>query len=302
MEKEKKEILSKSAASGVVALVFLILGFQTALFVVKVLERPEETAGQVQSVSLPQASGQADGSGVIARQSPDAGEGARQPQRTRLGGYSAPPSGSPKTGMKPSRKVESFEFDPNTVTLEELVRLGLSPAQAETIEHYREKGGKFRRKEDFKKMYTVSDSLYRRLEPFIRIEKKMVELNGADSAALVSLRGIGAYYANKIIEYRETLGGFVDCAQMMEIQGIDSTRFEGFAQDITVDTAAVRKLDLWHSEEAALARHPYLGQRGAGAIVRFRSVYDSTLWNPEQLRKEHVIDEKNYEKLKKYIE
>ena len=40
MRREKKEKLSKSAASGMVALVFLVLGFQLAIFVVKVIERP----------------------------------------------------------------------------------------------------------------------------------------------------------------------------------------------------------------------------------------------------------------------
>ena len=37
--KEGKEPLSKGAASGMVALVFLVLGFQLALFVVKIVER-----------------------------------------------------------------------------------------------------------------------------------------------------------------------------------------------------------------------------------------------------------------------
>ena len=38
--KREKEKLSKGAASGMVALVFLVLGFQLAIFVVKVVERP----------------------------------------------------------------------------------------------------------------------------------------------------------------------------------------------------------------------------------------------------------------------
>ena len=38
--KREKEKLSKGAASGMVALVFLVLGFQLAIFMVKVVERP----------------------------------------------------------------------------------------------------------------------------------------------------------------------------------------------------------------------------------------------------------------------
>ena len=38
-----------------------------------------------------------------------------------------------------------------------------------------------------------------------------LELNTADSSALVRIRGIGPYYASKIIKYRQRLGGFYAC-------------------------------------------------------------------------------------------
>ncbi|MBQ1831158.1 MAG: helix-hairpin-helix domain-containing protein [Bacteroidales bacterium] len=292
MRREKQEKLSKSAASGLVALVFLILGFQLALFVVKVVERPAESPVEpevAQSVadSVPQ---------VKPAASPPA------PKRSKYGGYERPASAAaPKRTRprEPERSYESFAFDPNTVSLADLQRLGLSERQAQSIENYREKGGRFRSKADFRKMYVVSDTLFARLEPYIEIAK--LELNGADSAALVSLRGIGPWYARKILDYRDRLGGFVAPEQLLEIEGIDAERFAGFADGITVDASRIRRLDLWHASDTVLARHPYLGPKGARSIVRYRELYDSARWTLPDLATERVLSQENIEKLKKYI-
>ncbi len=198
------------------------------------------------------------------------------------------------------RSYESFPFDPNTVSLADLQRLGLTLRQAETIDHYRSKGGRFRTKDDFRKMYVVTDSLFARLEPFIKIPK--VELNAADSAALVSLRGIGPYYARKILDYRERLGGFLNKAQLLEIEGLDEERLAGFFDDVEIDTTRCSRLDLWHATDSILARHPYLGEKGARSIARYKKLYDTTRWTLADLEKEHALSKENIEKLKKYIE
>ncbi|MBQ3743900.1 MAG: helix-hairpin-helix domain-containing protein [Bacteroidales bacterium] len=292
MRREKQEKLSKSAASGLVALVFLILGFQLALFVVKVVERPAESPVEpevAQSVaeSVPQ---------VKPAASPLA------PKRSKYGGYERPASAAAPNRTRPrepERSYESFAFDPNTVSLADLQRLGLSERQAQSIENYREKGGRFRSKADFQKMYVVSDTLFARLEPYIEITK--LELNAADSTALVSLRGIGPWYARKILDYRDRLGGFVAPEQLLEIDGIDAERYAGFADGITVDPSRIRHLDLWHASDTVLARHPYLGPKGARSIVRYRALYDSTRWTLPDLATERVLSQENIEKLKKYI-
>lgn len=283
--------LSKGAASGLVALVFLVLGFQLAIFVIKVIERPvspdatgiaeaSETTGDVRSSETDETSA-----------------------RSKYGGYERPAKSygnKPKPAEKPRRTVESFAFDPNTVSLEDLQRLGLSERQAASIENYRAKGGRFRTKADFQKMYVVSDTLFARLEPFIDIPK--LELNTADSAALLSLRGIGPWYAHKILAYRDRLGGFVDVAQLREIDGLDDERLSGFVDQVCADSSRIRHLDLWHASDTLLAAHPYLGPKGARSILRYRSLYDSTRWTLTDLAREHALPLENIEKLKKYIE
>ena len=285
----RKKRATEGAAGGAVALVFLIIGFQLAIFVTKVVERPATPQpGEPQPEATPQPTGartarifsSEQGETPEARRSKD--QKSRQAEPQPSGAYEARifSSERSKTPEARRRRVESFAFNPNTVTHDELVRLGLSERQAEVIEHYREKGGQFRSKADFAKMYVVSDSLFERLEPFIEIPR--LELNSADSSALVELRGIGPYYARKILSYRDSLGGYYEPEQLLEIRGIDSLRFAGLSDNICVDSSRIRPLRIWDISEDSLARHPYVGKQRAQSIARYRRVYAT-----EPLRKEH---------------
>ena len=83
MRREKKEKLSKSAASGMVALVFLVLGFQLAIFVVKVIERPRcpVKPGMTSGLDVTSEPGMTD---IDERQSSAASETTG---RSKYGGY-----------------------------------------------------------------------------------------------------------------------------------------------------------------------------------------------------------------------
>ncbi len=73
---------------------------------------------------------------------------------------------------KPKQKYGTeFEFDPNTITIEQWVQLGFTEKQATVIDHYRQAGGKFHKPEDIKKLYVMSDENYARLLPYVRIVK-----------------------------------------------------------------------------------------------------------------------------------
>ena len=130
------------------------------------------------------------------------------------------------------RRVENFRFDPNTVSLSDLQRLGFSEKQAAAIENYRAKGGRFHRKEDFAKSFVVADSVYRRLEPYIDIPK--LDINAADSAAFDALPGIGPYFAARMVELREKLHGYSYPEQLLQIPNFGAERYDGLKDLITV--------------------------------------------------------------------
>lgn len=285
----RKKRLTEGAANGAVALIFLIIGFQLAIFVMKVLQRPAAPEAVVSEMPEARRDSPAGGTDKPSRESPALSE---EPQKSPLGGYKTPATAGTTAAVVESRKprrVESFRFNPNTVTREELVRLGLSERQSEVIEHYREKGGQFRSKSDFAKMYVVSDSLFERLEPFIDIPK--LELNSADSAALVELRGIGPYYARRILSYRDSLGGYYTTEQLLEIRGIDSSRYAGLAESIRADSTRIHPLRIWELPEDSLARHPYLGKQAARSIARYRRVYATEPLKKDRFTLEALVEE-----------
>lgn len=190
-----------------------------------------------------------------------------------------------------NKHTRLFVFDPNQVDLDEWLALGLSEKQAAVILKYREKGGHFNKPEDLQKMYTISPRIYRRLLPYIRIERQgtdtgfrqgnfnntkrpavfpVIELNGADSAGLCLIRGVGPVFASRIIRYRNRLGGFYNTIQLMEIFGLDSLKYREILKQVTVDSTAVRKININEATFEMLKGHPYLRYKQINALLQFK--------------------------------
>ena len=256
---------------------------------------------------------------------------------------------------RPERMVSKadtlFRFNPNTISADSLVLLGFTPGQAQVVLNYREKGGVFRRKEDFAKIYSVSARMYERLQDYITVPsgrtgsgstasgasagkrrpvkrhegaeehgpKKafrrdsaaerirwsppelLVELNGADSAELVKLYGIGGYYAGKIIAYRERIGNFYTPEQLMEIRGIDSARYLGFKENVVADTSMIRKFSLDTASRRFLSAHPYIGPYTARGILLLRQRFGAEYCTLENLERERLLTPRTREALRHYI-
>jgi len=187
-----------------------------------------------------------------------------------------------------TRQVESFRFDPNTVSIEDLQRLGFSPKQAASIDNYRAKGGRFRRPADFGRSFVVADSVFRRLRPFIDIPR--VDINAADSAAFDALPGIGAWTAAEMVRYRAALGGYSCCEQLMDAYRFDRARYDAIADLICCGPGAV-PFDLWGLPAEDLKRHPCIRTWSvARAIVLYRSNTPPSQWTVAALQGAGILD------------
>jgi len=195
------------------------------------------------------------------------------------------------------RKVESFRFDPNTVSLEDLVRLGFTEKQAQSILNYREKGGRFRRPADFAKSYVVADSVFERLRPYIDIPR--LDINKADSAAFEALPGIGPYFASKMVSYRTSLGGYSYPEQLLDIYHFDREKYDGLKDLITC--SAPQPFPIWTLPEADLARHPYISRAEAHAVVLYREHQPREAWTVEGLGKAGIFSEEHLGKLSRCV-
>lgn len=228
------------------------------------------------------------------------------------------------------RTVSRFPFDPNTADSTDLLLLGLEPWQVRNIYKYRAAGGVFRRKEDFGRIYGLTNKQYREIEPYIRIGKdyqpyvvfneprprhvnipdsialhtpaklkagERIELNSADTAQLMRVPGIGRYYARQIVNRRKWLGGFYTEDQLMEIEYFPKEAVNYFF----VDAGLVRKLNVNTATLQELKRHPYINYYQARDIVDYRRLR-GPLRSIDDLRLLQDFTDRDLERLKHYVE
>ena len=309
---ENRSKLSASFVTGVIALAFLVIGYQTALFVHKASvmkvaagrDHPD-TVYIVEGAPLPEAL-PPEARGPSPSPSTSVGTGGRGSYGGSHGGSRSgtawrtesphePAVREARASFRESRKVENFVFDPNTVSVPDLERLGFSRRQAESIDKYRQAGGRFRRKSDFANSYVVDDSVYQRLAPYINIPR--IDINRADSALFETLPGIGKYFASTMVSYRERLGGYSYPEQLMDIYHFDREKYEGLKDLITVKRSTCTPYPLWTASEAELARHPYIGRYGAHGIVVYRENTPRDSLSVRGIKKAGILREEDADRL-----
>jgi len=303
MKKKDSKRPSESFILGVVALVFLIIGYQTAMFVYRAaVTKIAANRDEPDTVYVyEQRTDNVEYTGAERGHSVETAENTVAPVRKTVRKNAGHTLRAEAVRQNlPRRKVESFRFDPNTATEDELCRLGFSPKQARSIINYRRKGGYFRRKSDFADSYVVSDSTYRRLEPYIDIP--LMDLNVADSAAFDMLPGIGGWFASKMVEYRQQLKGYSHKEQLMEIWKFDQQKYGALEDLVTVAPEHITPYPLWTYPADSLRKHPYIrNYETARAIVLYRENTSPDQWSVEKLSAAGILSESAAEKLSRCV-
>jgi competence protein ComEA len=217
-------------------------------------------------------------------------------------------------------QVPLFKFDPNYISVEDWQKLGLSPKQAQSIINYRNRGGKFARVEDLKKMYVISPQLFERLQPFVKLssdvdnnkpsfearvypkkELPIIEVNTADTTSLDRIKGVGTAFARRIVNYRNRLGGFYKKEQLREVYGIDSLKFEEIKGQVSIDVSAMRKININTVDFDGLKNHPYLKYKQINAIIQYRKQHGS-FTSIDDLKKILILSPQTIEQLTPYLQ
>lgn len=190
-----------------------------------------------------------------------------------------------------------LNFNPNNDTLDELIEKGVSQPIAKNIVNYRSKGGKYTIKSDLKRLYSINDSTYEQLEPHILLphtkasfninkgkqkqtkplkptytkafkypEGTHISLNEVDTTELVKIPKIGVYTAQKIVKYRNRLGGFYSIEQFKDI---DLTP-EEFKDWFIIDTTFIHKININSATFKELLKHPYLSYEQVSGIFQVK--------------------------------
>lgn len=233
-----------------------------------------------------------------------------------------------KTYKRDTIEIRMQMFDPNTADSITLVHLGFKPWQAKNMLKYRAKGGKYRKKEDMKKLYGMTDSMYMALEPYICIKQDttvrdsiqvdsirvdtlpkwkstkkdtILNLRTADTTELKMIRGIGSYRAKMIIRYREQLGGYVRVEQIMEAKGMDKAVADSILPHFYIDSIVVEKMSINKMRPEVMSRHPYLNFEQAKAIYEYRRKH-IRIKSAEELQKIKELSSEDIEKILIYLD
>lgn len=232
-------------------------------------------------------------------------------------------------------KAVLFYFDPNTLDAVGWQKLGVREKTAATIVKYVSKGGKFRKPEDISKIYGLFKDDCERLMPYVKIadqpafEKKYgaekkeysfndkpaytssypakktlpvksIEINTADTTALIALPGIGSKLAARIINFRDKLGGFYSVKQVGETYGLPDSTFTKIMGSLQCNTANVKQFNINTADANTLKQHPYIRWNLANAIVQYRNQHGN-FKSVDDLQQIAVITPELFEKIKAYL-
>jgi len=218
----------------------------------------------------------------------------------------------------PKDSIKFINFDPNNTPEIVWKQLGLSEKQVKVINNYLSKGGKFKKKEDFKKMYCIKPEQYKTLEPYIVIATKInnktdnnfkqktvktnvtVEINSADTTELKKLKGIGSSYAKRIIKYRELLGGYYKKEQLLEVYGFKQDLYSSIEKYIIVDTTKIIKININSATIKDFTKCIYIKYADAKEIVKFRDK-NGKFTDINKLLINNLLLKEKYEKIKPYL-
>jgi competence protein ComEA len=241
----------------------------------------------------------------------------------------------PETYLKYQKEVDSliakqqqnsvpkiYPFNPNYITDYKGYALGMSVKEIDRLHAYRVKNKWVNTSKEFQRVTKVSDSLLKRIVPYFKFPDwvskptqkltstdsstksflQKIDLNKATASQLQKVYGIGAFYSEGIIRYRDSFeGGFISNIQLQGISGLTSEVIENILKRFTVKTPRIiNKIDLNTATIEQLVSIEFIDYELAYEIIELRMLRDgySTL---EELTKVKEFPKEKLEIIKLYL-
>lgn len=206
---------------------------------------------------------------------------------------------------KKDMPMPTVSFDPDTMSETSWQKLGLSEKQSEVLISYKNRSGGFYEIEQLYKAYVLDSNRVSDWKPFLVFNKKKpiekkIEINTATQEELVALKGIGEKLSERIIKYREKIGGFQNADQLSEVYGLSPETIANIKPKIIVDIKKINQLNINEVDIKTLAAHPYMSYNTAKLIINYRTQHGA-FEKPEDLLKCYGIEADELAKMKPYI-
>lgn len=217
------------------------------------------------------------------------------------------------------KKKKIQPFNPNDLDEEGWQQLGLSEKQAIVVINIRNRMGGFKNAEDVKMVKFIPDYVIQKIEPYMVFSSdtpqvaindtpppiilkaiNILDINSADVDEWKELPGIGDKLAERIINFREKLGGFHHITQVCEVYGMPLETCEKITPHLSLGQKGIVKIHLNYSSTQELAKHPYISFKLASAIVSNRNArgfYKSV----DEILTMGLVERELYDKLAPYL-
>ena len=210
-------------------------------------------------------------------------------------------------------------FDPNTITVNELIAIGLPEDVAHNWKAYLKAGGTFKEAEDIRKIYGLKTPLAEALmhmaifppKGFKKHETKIkenrprkanvpIDINLATAEDWQKLRGIGPVLSDRIVKFRSIKKGFSVKEEIKETYGITDSLYQTLVPFLLLKNPRIDSLMINRDGIKKLIRHPMINYQQAKVIVRYR-VQHGDFKSKTDLMLTAVIDSNTFLKIRENI-
>jgi competence protein ComEA len=229
-----------------------------------------------------------------------------------------------KRGYTKQVKGELFYFDPNTLDDAGWKRLGIKDKTVKTIQNYIAKGGRFYKPADIGKIWGLHEDEVQRFIPFVQIQNTnnissteiklhetkpyekekfapaIIDINKADTTILIALPGIGSKLSQRILSFRDKLGGFYKVEQISETYGLPDSTFQKIKPRFSINNNSVHQININTATVDEMKAHPYLRYALANAIVQYRVQHGMYIL-VDDIKKIMLVTEDVFNKIGPYL-
>jgi len=225
---------------------------------------------------------------------------------------------------KESKSERLFQFNPNTIKPLALDSLSLPEGIKKNIIKYREKGGRYYAADDFRKMFGMTDSIFTRIEPFLKfgnmnVKSNPVEVkkqlfnfdpNTANDPSLLLL-GISEKQITIIRNYQKKGGKFKVPNDFLKLYGLSETqkkellayvvieKRENIGFENPVDKQLVL-IEMNGTDSVELKTLPGIGNVLSKRIIKYRDLLGG-FYSSEQFKEIYGLNENTIGIINKWV-
>ncbi|WP_298794609.1 helix-hairpin-helix domain-containing protein [uncultured Allomuricauda sp.] len=187
--------------------------------------------------------------------------------------------------------IKIFPFNPNYISDYKGYSLGMSVDELDRLFAFRKTGSYINSVEEFQKVTQISDSLLamistsfkfpewtkrKKVKTYPTVKSKNAieakDLNLATAEELKSIYGIGETLSNRIIKFRDRLGGFLINEQLNDVYGLEPEVVQRTLEKFVVlSPPSIEKININLATAEEISRLIYINRKVANEIVTLRN-------------------------------